>query len=78
MRLAVLPQNPSLGPKARASWETVCTGITTFEEALDLVGNYSDSAYEVAVFIEHEQYGGIMVWSSSEPDIANRFSDYPV
>lgn len=62
----------------RTSWETVRTGIGTFEGALGLVSTYSEAAYEVAIFLEHDSYGGIMVWSSSEPDVANRFSDYSI
>jgi hypothetical protein len=62
--------------KPRGSWQTVHQAIATFDAALDLVAEYSKSACEVAVFLEHEQYGGIMIWSTSEPDIANRLSDY--
>jgi hypothetical protein len=65
-------------PKPRGSWETVYSGVATFHAALDFVRNYSSSAYETAIFLEHERYGGIIVWSSSEPDIANRFGHYSV
>lgn len=57
----------------RGVWETVLTRIPSFRDALKVAGSYSGACVEVAVFVEHEVYGGVLVWTSSEPDIANRF-----
>jgi hypothetical protein len=61
----------------RARWQTVCAAIATFEAALELVHKFSQSEYEIAVFLDSgDQYGGIMIWSSSEPHVANDFCTF--
>jgi hypothetical protein len=47
--------------------------VSTFEAALAIVNDRVDVAYETAIFLEHARYGGIFVWTSAAPDVANRF-----
>jgi hypothetical protein len=60
----------------RGKWETVWPDVETFEAALVLAGPLLGSVIEVGIFLKHERYGGIFIWTSIAPEIANRFEDY--
>lgn len=59
------------------SWDTVRTGLEDLSSALAQADAYTGSAHEVALFTEHEDaYGGIMIWTSRESDVINRFDRF--
>lgn len=61
----------------RGKWAKIADGVATFETALALVPELLETTVEVGFFLDHEKYGGILIWTSNWPEGANRFNDYP-
>lgn len=58
---------------ARGRWERVATSFAAFETALNSALELRATVHEVAIFLDHPTHGGIMIWSSSAPDVINAF-----
>lgn len=54
-------------------WAHAFEQVPTFEAALDLVPRLLEAALEVAIFLDCEDRGGVVIWSSIAPNVANRF-----
>lgn len=60
----------------RGQWETVLENVVTFDAALDFVPRLLEDSFEVGIFLNHDKYGGIFIWTSLHPSMANRFDDF--
>jgi hypothetical protein len=60
--------------EVRGKWENVRDGVEIFETALDLVPTLLETVLEVGIFLDHERYGGILIWTSTWPSVVNQFS----
>lgn len=60
----------------RGRWEIVRRAVPTLGEALQDLDAHSEHVVELAVFLDHDSYGGIMVWTSRHPAVVNRFDGY--
>lgn len=56
----------------RASWTRIGEPTAKFAEALALAGRHA-ARPEIAVFLDYKPHGGIQIWTSTAPDVANTF-----
>lgn len=62
--------------RPRGRWVRVAGPIPVFETGLASALELRPTAHEVGIFLDHDGYGGIMIWTSLDPDVINTFEAY--